>query len=205
MSTALKRRLLNEEEYLLVERQANQRSEFCGGEMFAMAGASDAHETISGNCFGLLWQQLRSRGCGIYKSDMKVRVSTGRYTYPDVAAVCGERKFADEKKDVLLNPTVIIEVLSDSTAAHDRGDKASDYRLLPSLRELLIVEQSRPQVDCYVRSDANTWTWISVQGLEASIDLLSVDCSLRLGDVFAGVDFPAAARPALRVAGDGTT
>src|SRR5438067_4959462 len=130
MSSAPSRRLFSEAEYLIIERQSAQKSEYWRGEIFSMAGASDAHETIAGNCFGLLWQQFRGRDCKAYKSDMKVQISAaGRFAYPDVVAACGERKFVDEKKDVLTNPAVIIEVLSASTAEYDRGGKAPDYQL----------------------------------------------------------------------------
>lgn len=199
MSIALKRRLLTEEEYLLVERQADQRSEFVQGEMFAMAGATDQHETIAGNCFGLLWQELSKRGCKVYKGDMKVKVAaTGRYAYPDVVVVCGERKFADERKDVLLNPTLLIEVLSDSTANYVRGDKGRDYRFIESLRELVIVAQDQPYVDLYVRQDKTRWNMSSVAGIEAMIDFPSIDCQLSLKDIYAGVELRS--KPALRVA-----
>jgi Uma2 family endonuclease len=201
MSTAPVRRLLTEEEYLLIERQAHEKSEFVRGEMFAMAGATDQHATIAGNCFGLLWQVLSKRDGKVYKGDMKVRVSAaGRYAYPDVAAVCGERKFADEKKDVLLNPAVIVEVSSPSTANYDRLDKARDYQKLPSLRDLLIVAHDQPLIEHSVRQNKNTWSMTSVYGLDATIELPSIGCSLRLADVFAGVEFPAGSRPALHVA-----
>jgi Uma2 family endonuclease len=200
MSTALKRRLLTEEEYLLVERQANQKSEFVHGEMFAMAGANDEHETIAGNCFGLLWQDLSKRGCKVYKGDMKVRVSaTGRFTYPDVVVVCGERHFVDDTKDVLINPMVIIEVLSESTTDYDGGDKSRDYRLLSSLRNLLIISQDQPLIEHFVRQDKNTWNSTTVHGMDAAIELSSIGCSLRLADIFSGIEFPASERPSLRI------
>ncbi len=203
MSTAPRRRLLTEEEYLLVERQAEQKSEFARGEMFAMAGASEAHETIAGNCFGLLWQELSKRGCGVFKSEMKVRIpASGRYTYPDVVAMCGERKFADQRKDILLNPTLIIEVLSESTSAYDRGDKSRDYRTLDSLRELLIIEQDQPLIECFVRQSNDTWTLSAIRGREASIELPSVACTLRTCEIYAGIDFASPQRPTLRVAGE---
>src|SRR5262245_6099426 len=131
MSSALKRRLLTEEEYLLVERQAAERSEYFRGDMFAMSGATRSHNVIAQQISRLLGNQLEGRGCDVYQSDMKVRSASGKhFTYPDLVVVCGERQYLDEREDVLLNPTVIVEVLSESTAAYDRGDKATDYRLL---------------------------------------------------------------------------
>jgi Uma2 family endonuclease len=203
MSTMPKRRLLSEAEYLLIERQSRQKSEYYRGEMYAMAGASRSHEVIAGNCFGLVWNELRQRGCEVYKGDMKVQVTAARrFMYPDVVVVCGERKFADAKEDVLLNPIVLIEVLSDSTAVYDRGQKADDYRLLDSLQELLLVAQDRPRIDRYVRQDKNTWTLTSVEGLDAAIELASTGCTMRLADIFAGVDFATTSRPVLRMAED---
>jgi Uma2 family endonuclease len=203
MSMMPKRRLLSDAEYLLIERQATQKSEFLRGEMFAMAGATEDHETVAGNCFGLLWQELRKRGCKVFKGDMKVQVSAARrFTYPDVMVVCGERQFADERRDVLLNPLLLIEVLSESTADYDRGGKADDYRLLDSLRELLIVAQDEPRIEHFVWQDKRSWSVTTVQGLDATIELPSVNHKLHLSDIFAGVDFSATSRPALRVAED---
>jgi Uma2 family endonuclease len=200
MSTAPKRRLLTEEEYLLIERQAQEKSEFVRGEMFAMSGATRSHNVIAQRISRLLGNQLEGRGCDVYQSDMKVRVaSTGRFAYPDVVVVCGERQYLDDRNDVLLNPTVLIEVLSESTANYDRGDKSRDYRLLGSLRELLIVAQDEPLIEHFVRQDKNTWNFTSTQGLEAEIELPSIGCKLRLADVFAGIEFTHMPHPAMRV------
>jgi Uma2 family endonuclease len=201
MSTIPKRRLLTEFEYLLVERQAEERSEFFRGEMFAMSGATRSHNVIASKLSRLLQNQLDGRGCDVYQSDMKVRVaSTGRFAYPDIVVVCGERQYLDDREDVLLNPTVLIEVLSESTANYDRLDKARDYRLLGSLRELLLVAQDVPLVEHFVKQDQSTWNFTSVTGLEAAIELPSIGCKLKLADVFAGIELSQALRPKLRVA-----
>lgn len=201
MSTALKRRLLTEDEYLLVERQASERSEFLRGEMFAMAGATRRHNVIAANIARLLGNQLQGRGCDVYQSDMKVYIqTTGRFAYPDVVVVCGERKFLDNREDVLLNPTVLVEVLFESTANYDRGEKSRDYRLLESLRDLVVVAQDQPVVEHSVRQDKNRWTLNAIEGLNAAIELASIRCILKAADIYAGIDFLPAARPALRVA-----
>jgi Uma2 family endonuclease len=201
MSTALKRRLLTEEEYLLIERQSEERSEYFRGEMFAMSGATRSHNVIAHRISRLLGNQLEGRSCDVYQSDMKVRVNTsGRFTYPDVVVVCGERQYLDERQDVLLNPTVLFEVLSESTANYDRGEKSRDYRMLGSLRDLLIVAQDQPLVEHHVRQDKNTWNLATVHGLDATIQLPSIGCTLPLADVFAGIEFFDLSPPALRVA-----
>ena len=124
------------DEYLALERKAEYKSEYFGGEIFAMTGASRKHNLVAGNIFAALHLQLKKRPCEIYPSDMRVKVSpTGLYTYPDVAVVCGEPMFDDEQKDTLLNPTVLVEVLSKSTASYDRGEKFEHYRKIKSLAE----------------------------------------------------------------------
>src|ERR1035441_2998811 len=131
---------LTPEQYLEIERKAEFRSEYYGGEMFAMSGARRGHNLIAWNLAGELRQQLRERPCEAYQHDMRVRVSTaGLYAYPDTVIVCGEPQFLDETQDTLLNPTVIVEVLSPSTEAYDRGDKFELYRAIPSLTYYLLV------------------------------------------------------------------
>src|SRR5262249_39888199 len=127
MSTPTKSRF-TPEEYLALERAAERRSEYYAGEIFAMGGASRKHIVIVANISGQLWSQLKGRPCRVYPNDMRVKVSpTGLYTYPDVAVVCGLDQFDDDHQDTLLNPTVIIEVLSKSTEAYDRGKKFEHY------------------------------------------------------------------------------
>ena len=123
------------QEYLVIEREATYKSEYFNGEMFAMAGASRRwHNLLVTNIVGEIRQQLKGRQCNIYANDMRVRIpSTGLYTYPDVIVVCGEEQFEDDELDTLLNPTLIIEVLSKSTAGYDKGEKFAHYRQLDSL------------------------------------------------------------------------
>ena len=135
------------EEYLRRERQAEYKSEYLNGEIFAMSGASEAHNLIAGNIFGELRRQLRERPGRAYISDMRVKVhANGLYTYPDVIVVCGEPQFEDDQVDTLLNPTVLIEVLSQSTERYDRIAKTSYYRTMDSLAEHMLVAQDEKKV-----------------------------------------------------------
>ncbi len=141
MSVQLKP-FLSPQEYLAMERQAETKSEYYAGEVFAMAGASRKHNLIVPNLAYLLVGQLKSRSCEVYNSDMRVKVSaTGLYTYPDLAVVCGKPRFDDDQEDTLLNPTVIVEVLSKSTEAYDRGEKFAMYRALESMTDYLLIAQ----------------------------------------------------------------
>jgi Uma2 family endonuclease len=137
--------LVTPNEYLILERQAPYKSEYRDGQIVAMSGASRQHNIITANVVAELHAQLKQRSCTVLPSDMRVKVtSTGLYTYPDVVVVCGEALFDDNQQDTLLNPTLIVEVLSKSTEAYDRGDKFKHYRHLPSLAEYLLISQDKP-------------------------------------------------------------
>jgi Uma2 family endonuclease len=141
---------LSPEEYLAIEREAETKSEYFDGHMYAMSGASEPHNVITVNLSGELRQQLRGRLCRAYSNDMRVKVSeTGLYIYPDVVVVCGERRFDDAHRDTLLNPALLIEVLSPSTELYDRVKKFAQYRQLESLTDYLLVAQDRCAVDHY--------------------------------------------------------
>jgi Uma2 family endonuclease len=165
--------------------------EFFDGEMFAMAGAGEAHNVLVGNLVTGLNNQLRSRPCRVYPSDMRVRVgATGLYTYPDVVVVCGERRFLDERRDTLLNPSLLIEVLSPSTEAYDRGRKFEYYRSIESFGEYLLVSSDRVHADLYTRQPDGRWLLTSAGRLEDSLDLQCVGCRLALADLYEKVDLP---------------
>lgn len=150
MSSYAKQRC-SAQEYLELERRAATKSEFFAGEIFAMTGASRDHNLIVANLVRELTLELKGRPCETYPSDMRVKVNaTGLYTYPDLAVVCGPPQFDDEQKDTLLNPTLIVEVLSISTEAYGRGKKFAHYRKIGSLAEVLLVSQDKPHVDRYV-------------------------------------------------------
>ena len=177
------------EQYLEIERKAEYKSEYYDGEMFAMAGAKEAHNLLVVNLVGELSQQLRPRRCRVYSSDMRVRVSaTGLYTYPDVIALCGQPQLLDQELDTLLNPTLIVEVLSPSTEAYDRGRKFEHYRSVESLKEYLLVASDRVHTDLFTRQSDGRWVLTSAGKLDDTIELESVGCRLAQADVYDLVD-----------------
>ena len=181
--------LLTPEEYLAIERKAEAKSEYFGGEIFLMAGASERRNLVVANLVGEFRSQLKKRPCKVYPSDMRVKIqATGLYTYPDVVVVCGEPKFEDDHKDTLLNPTLIVEVLSDSTEAYDRGKKFDHYRTVDSLSDYLLVAQDHPQVEYYTRQPDGKWLLSVFNSLPEIIDLVSVSCELPLNEIYDKVE-----------------
>jgi len=181
---------LSPEDYLAIERRAEFKSEYFDGDMFAMSGASEAHNTIVLNVGAELRQHLKNRPCKAYANDMRVKVSpTGLYTYPDLVVVCGQAQFDDAHLDTLLNPTLIIEVLSDSTEAYDRGRKFAHYRSLESLVEYVLIAQDRPQVESYQRQPDQQWLWTESHDLDNTLRLHSIDCNLLLAEIYDKVVF----------------
>jgi Uma2 family endonuclease len=191
--TALPKRYFTPEEYLELELKAEYKSQYVGGEIFAMAGAQPWHIEVMGNIAGLLYNQFRGRPCKAYFAEMRVRVNVGDlWTYPDVAALCGEPKFeAASNPHSLLNPQVIFEVLSPSTEAFDRGDKFARYRLLDSLTDYVLVSSERMRVEHYVRQDDDCWMFKEYQQPDTRLPLASVGCELPLADIYERVTFPA--------------
>ena len=181
---------LTPEQYLEIERKAEFKSEYYGGEMFAMSGARQGHSLINWNLAGELRQQLRKRPCEAYQHDMRVRVNaTGLYTYPDTVIVCGEPQFVDETRDTLLNPTVIVEVLSPSTEAYDRGDKFELYRAIPSLTHYLLVSSERMSAELFTRQAEGGWLLTGATLPEDTIDLPAVGVRFTLADLYEKVEF----------------
>ena len=182
---------LTPEEYLAFERAAEEKSEYLEGEMFAMVGASWAHNLIVVNLGRELSLQLRDRPCETYGSDQRILVEdTGLYTYADTSVVCEKPVFlADAYLDTLLNPLVLIEVLSSSTEAYDRGQKFRHYRSIPSLREYLMVSQQEPLIEHYLRQPGGTWLFTATRGLDAVLDLPALGVRLALAEVYAKVQF----------------
>lgn len=179
---------LTAEEYLAIERQAPCKSEYFNGEMFAMAGASRRHNLIALNIGAELRAQLRPRPCEVYTSDMRVKIGrTGLYTYPDVVVVCDEPRFEDADGDTLLNPIVLVEVLSPTTADYDRGGKFEHYRTLASLQAYLLVAQDRCHVVHYTRQPDNTWLLAETEAIQDCIHIPAIGCDLPLSEVYAKV------------------
>jgi Uma2 family endonuclease len=189
--SASPQRLLSPEEYLAFERSVPTKHAYFRGEMFAMGGASTEHNQLTFNLAGLLYSLLKDRPCQAYVNDMRVKVSaSGLYTYPDVVITCDTPRFEDKEFDTLLNPQVIIEVLSDSTEKYDRGKKFEQYQQIDSLREYLLVSHGYPSIDQHLRGDDGVWTLRQVRGLDGTVELPTVACQLRLADVYAKVAFP---------------
>jgi Uma2 family endonuclease len=190
--TSPARQRMTAAEYLALERAAPQKHEFFNGELFAMAGASEAHNLITLNVAEALRAGLRGRPCRVYASDMRVKIdATGLYTYPDVVAVCGERQFEDERRDTLLNPTVIFEVLSSSTEAYDRGDKFAHYRRLASLQEYVLIAQDRHRVERFTRQEpGEEWLLTEISEPDGILRLASLDCALTLAAIYDQVELP---------------
>ena len=182
--------LLSPEDYLTIERQAAAKSEYLAGEIFSMAGASERHNLIVANLVGEFRSQLKQRPCKVYPSDMRVKIqSSGLYTYPDVVVICAEPEFEDDHKDTLLNPTLIVEVLSESTEAYDRGKKFEHYRSLKSLSDYVLVAQDGARVEHFVRQADGTWLFSAHNNLQDTLELPSVYCALPLHEIYDKVEF----------------
>ena len=176
-------------DYLRLERNSPIKHEYCDGEIFAMAGGSPKHSRLKTNVLTELNNRLKGKPCAPFDSDLRVRCRTGLYTYPDASVICGELEFDDEHKDTVLNPTLIVEVLSKTTEAYDRGKQFDHYRTIPALREYVLVSQDEPMVQRFLRNDDDTWTLTAVSGLERSLMLNSIGVELPLAEVFDRVDF----------------
>ena len=186
------RRHFSVQEYLELERKSlDQKNEYVNGEIFAMTGASRRHNLIAASVIRELGNRLKGRPCEVYPSDMRVQVNwrhLRRFFYPDVTVVCGEPRFADEHVDTLLNPTVIIEVLSASTENYDRGEKFASYRRLPSLQVYALISQDRVSVECYERA-GDMWTFRELTDLDDSLALKAIDVEIPLREVYDRIEF----------------
>jgi len=181
---------LREADYLEIERRAQFKSEFLDGEMFAMAGGSLAHSLIATNLAGEARHQLKGRPCVPFNSDRRLKVeATGLHTYPDLSVVCGPVRFAGPERDTIVNPTLLAEVMSESTEAYDRGTKFAHYRQMPSLQECLLVSQWEPRIEQFVRQADGQWLLGTAGGMEASLELPSLGITIALGEVYARVEF----------------
>ena len=175
---------ISEAEYLVRERAADYRSEYVAGRVYFMAGASRPHNVIALNVAGLLHGQLRGRPCEAYAADMRVKIrATGLYTYPDVVVVCGRPDLEDANCDTVLNPVVIMEVISPSTEAYDRGEKFAHYRRLDSVVEYVLIAQDRMRVEHFSR-EGERWSFVELAEPASVLELGSIGCALRLGDIY---------------------
>jgi Uma2 family endonuclease len=176
-------------EYLAFERKCESKNEYWAGQVFAMAEASERHNLIETNVVSALHTQLRGRSCKVYPSDMRIKIpATGLYTYPDVTVMCDKAQFEDIDRDTLLNPTVIVEILSKSTENYDRGKKFQNYRTLESLTEYILIAQDAVHIEHYIRQSDNQWLLSEAKDLSAVVELPTIQCTLALIDVYDKVD-----------------
>lgn len=176
--------------YLQQERLAASKSEYINGQIFAMSGASRQHNRITVNATASLHAQLEGGPCEVFSNDMRVKIkSENVYTYPDVVVACGDARYEDAELDTLLDPTLIIEVLSDSTEKYDRGKKSAYYQQIESLQEFVLISQDQARIECYTRQTDHRWMMTPVTTLADSISLESIGCVLPLAAVYARVQF----------------
>ena len=179
---------LTPEEYIASERKATLKSEYLSGEIVAMSGASNAHNLITMNTTTQLYNQLVEGGCRVFSSDMRVGIGTGvSYFYPDIAVTCDKPRFEDDAFDTLINPQVIIEVLSASTAGYDRGKKFIRYRQLESLQEYILISQDQVHVEHYLRQ-GKQWVLSEFSALENVLPLVSIGAELSLNQIYRFVE-----------------
>lgn len=181
---------MSETEYLEHERKSDIRHEYLNGKVFAMAGASWAHNQISSATIASLFNQLRGKPCRVNPSDQRLKVmATALLCYPDISVICGEPIFAGQEFDTITNPILIIEILSPSTEAYDRGEKFQHYREIETLQEFLLISQDKARIERYSRQASGAWLLIDAIGLNTSIEIASIGCTLALADLYENVEF----------------
>jgi Uma2 family endonuclease len=188
---------VTEAEYLEIERAAEFKSEFYQGEMFAMSGGKPQHSLIATNLAREFSMRLRSSECVAYNTDLRIKIeASGLYTYPDLSVICGPLRFAEGTDDTVVNPTVLVEVLSDSTEAYDRGTKFEHYQQIPTLQEYLLVSQKAARIEQFRRQPGGDWLLKVAAGMDQSLELPSLAIVIPLAEVFARVSFsPTPIRP----------
>lgn len=182
---AQSQKLYSPEEYLVREESAETRSEYVDGVIVAMAGSSFAHQRITTNVTVFLDSKLRKKGCHVLPTDMKVRVeSVNKFYYPDVTVVCNNPEFYKERKDTIVNPQLLIEVLSPKTEAADRGEKFFAYQTLSSLLEYVLISQDKHLVETFTKQSDGSWRYLATIGLDSVIDLQSVGAELSIREIY---------------------
>ena len=185
------RPLISREAYLALEDESDERHEYIAGEVFAMVGGTEPHGLIIGNVIAALHGPTRRRGCRIYPGEVRIAISAiDIYTFPDVSLVCGQPQHEGSRRDIILNPKVVIEVLSPSTERYDRGQKFQYYQHLPSLDTYILVAHEMPLIEQYVRQSDQKWLYSAARGLDAILSLPTLECSLVLADVYDLVECP---------------
>ena len=183
------KRLYTVEEYFELEEKSDIKHEYYRGEIFAMAGGSANHSRIAGNVFAACHFGLRGSKCEAFTSDIRVLIAAfGFYTYPDITVTCGATQFAENQTDTIINPIVVIEVLSPSTKNYDRGQKFQFYRSIPTLKEYVVIEQDFPYIEYHFRQE-KTWILTEIKSIEDTLSLQSIDIQIPLRDLYARVDW----------------
>ncbi|MFO0760068.1 MAG: Uma2 family endonuclease [Byssovorax sp.] len=190
MGSAALRAGLSEQEYLAFERSSPEKHEYADGEIFATSGGTAEHSAISLNLMAEIRSAISGRKCRPFESNMRIHIpATGRYVYPDGSIVCGRPVFTDDTRDTLRNPRVIVEVLSDSTEAYDRGDKFANYRTVPSFEEYVIASQKQPLIEVLARESNGSWN-LRLYGPGERAEIRSLACTVEVDRVYAGVFDP---------------
>ena len=190
------------EEYLARERDARERHEYYHGEVFAMSGGTPQHSLIIANVNGELRAALKGKPCRVYESNLRIRIPrTTLYTYPDASVVCGPLQFdpLDARKETVINPTLLVEVLSPSTETWDRGGKFQNYQQIESLREYVLVSSEKALLETFLRHEGGTWIYAAAAGPEARARFNSLGVEIPLAEIYAGVEFPPPSEPAAGV------
>lgn len=177
---------MSEAEYLEFEEQSDSRHEFVNGNVYAMAGSDWKHAMITQSTSSALYAQLRGKGCRVSSTDLRLKVNSKKasYRYPDIMVICGDLQFAEKRTDTITNPTLIVEVLSASTALEDRNAKLDEYRAISSVQDYMLVSVDEAKVEVFSRQESGKWLYEAVKGLDTSIDLPSLGCSLALAEMY---------------------
>lgn len=191
MTALPKKQFISEADYLTMEQVSPVKHEYFDGEIFQMAGASERHNNIAGNIYGELYNQLKKRPCKVYQNDMRLYIEReGAYVYPDVMVVCGKPEIKKYKNlDNILNPVLIVEVFSESTADYDKSTKFEQYRTIESFKEYLLVSQDAKQIIRYTKQPDGSWVLMDFIGDKTEIRLSSIECTLSMKDIYDKVDF----------------
>lgn len=177
-------------DYLTYEDESQEKHEYHDGYIVSMAGGTANHSQISANVTGSMFASLKDKNCNYFNSDLKVSAQkVNHYYYPDGLVICGKPRFEGNRKDIILNPTLIVEVLSKSTESYDRGEKFAMYRTIPSLQEYVLVSQKTEHIESFFKNEQGIWQLAEAKGTEGILPLYSLDIELPLADVYSKVEF----------------
>lgn len=193
MALAKTHPIFSAENYLEFERFASEKHEFLDGSVYAMAGESPRHSTICFNLYGIVHSQLRGKRCRGFSPNMKVATNEkGLFSYPDLAVVCGQPKYHDEKSDVLTNPAAVFEVLSPSTENYDRGEKFLRYtNQIETLQDYILISQDKPLIEHFTKRENGGWQKTEIAGFQVILKIDSIECEILLTELYDLVEFPA--------------